>query len=203
MDDSVMELVSTHKHGCCVVQRALDFASDAQKSFVVEKVIEHSFVLVQDAFGNYVVQYVLEMPIPDIATRFARNLRGRFIELAMQKFSSNVVEKIMNSGEKEALDIILDEIINCKDMPRLLQDPFANYVVQTALTTASDAQHKQLAAIIIPHQNVFRNTLYSKRIMAKLYRDPNGGSGGGASSSSYGHGYSRSSSSDRKRSHRQ
>lgn len=170
-NDALIEAISMHRHGCCVMQRALDYASDAQKTCMVAKVIEYSFALVQDAYGNYVVQYVLEMPLPGIATRFTRTLRGRFIELAKQKFSSNVVEKIMNRGEKEALDTILDEIIACKDMAVLLQDPYANYVVQTALVTANDAQHRQLVALIVPHLALLRNTVYGKRIMAKLYRD--------------------------------
>lgn len=171
-NDALVEKISMHRHGCCVMQRALDHACEAQKTLMVAKVVEHSFPLVRDAYGNYVVQYVLEMPLPGIATRFTRTLRGRFIELAKQKFSSNVVEKIMNKGEKDALDAILDEIIACRDMAVLLQDPYANYVVQTALVTANDAQHRQLVALIVPHLALLRNTVYGKRIMAKLYREP-------------------------------
>ena len=182
-DEAVMDRVSTDRYGCCVVQRALDYADDAQKAHVVAKVVEHSYALMQDAYGNYVIQYVLEMPEPGIATRFARHLRGRFVELAMQKFSSNAVERVLNSGEKEARDIVLEELMASDQMATLLQDPYANYVVQTALTTADDAQHKRLVALIIPHQAVFRSTLYGKRIMAKLYRDGSGGGGHSLSSS--------------------
>ena len=70
-----------------------------------------------------------------------------------------------------AAEAIIDELIHVKDMKTLVLDPFANYVIQTALTVSSDAQHRELAAVILPHQAAIRNTLYGKRIMNKLRRD--------------------------------
>jgi hypothetical protein len=52
--------VASHRHGCCVFQRCVDFANPHQKHQVVMEVVDKTVVLVQDAFGNYVVQYVLE-----------------------------------------------------------------------------------------------------------------------------------------------
>ncbi len=49
----------------------------------------------QDAFGNYVVQYVLELGQVDASRAVIRVLAGQFAELSMQKFSSNVVEKCL------------------------------------------------------------------------------------------------------------
>jgi hypothetical protein len=51
--------------------------------------------LVQDPFGNYVVQYVLDLS----DAKYSDSLVRRFIEpvreLSVQKFSSNVIEKVM------------------------------------------------------------------------------------------------------------
>lgn len=61
----------------------------------------------QDAFGNYVVQYVLELGMPEASACVIQKLRGNLTELSLQKFSSNVVEKCLKlSGvdvEKEAV----------------------------------------------------------------------------------------------------
>lgn len=61
----------------------------------------------QDAFGNYVVQYVLELGQPEASACVIQKLRGNLAELSLQKFSSNVIEKCLKlSGmdvEKEAV----------------------------------------------------------------------------------------------------
>ena len=63
--------------------------------------------LSQDAFGNYVVQYVLELGQPEASASIIQKLQGNLAELSLQKFSSNVVEKCLKlSGvdvEKEAV----------------------------------------------------------------------------------------------------
>lgn len=174
--------IATHRHGCCVLQRCIDHASTSQKLQVVNDVIKHVLTLVQDQFGNYVVQYVLDLNIANVPKRIAENLKGLFVNLSTQKFSSNVVEKIMQSGSQEAVAIIVAELIAYPEIATLLQDPYANYVIQTALVRSSEKQHKELADKIIPHLSVLRNTPYGKRIQAKIYRTggPNGGAGGGS-----------------------
>ena len=52
----------------------------------------------QDAFGNYVVQYVLELGQVEASQAVIATLSGHFAELSLQKFSSNVVEKCLKLG---------------------------------------------------------------------------------------------------------
>merc|ERR1719461_1639019 len=52
--------VATHKHGCCVVQWCIDYATPKQRRKLVEVVVENSLELAQDAFGNYVVQQIMD-----------------------------------------------------------------------------------------------------------------------------------------------
>lgn len=53
-------VVGTHRHGCCVIQRCIDHASGNQKAQLVAAITDCSFPLVQDPFGNYVLQYICE-----------------------------------------------------------------------------------------------------------------------------------------------
>jgi Pumilio-family RNA binding repeat len=52
-------------------------------------------LLLQDPFGNYVVQYVLELGDTSASGAVMRGLAGHWPDLAQQKFSSNVVEKCL------------------------------------------------------------------------------------------------------------
>lgn len=78
----------------------------------------------QDAFGNYVVQYVLELGHSEAALAVMQHLSGRCAELSQQKFSSNVVEKCLklnSSSLQEAREIMIRELIEAPNLSRLLQ----------------------------------------------------------------------------------
>lgn len=78
----------------------------------------------QDAFGNYVVQYVLELGHTEAAASVMAHLSGRCAELSQQKFSSNVVEKCLkltNPSLQDPQDSIIRELIAATNLSRLLQ----------------------------------------------------------------------------------
>eukprot|EP01116_Phalansterium_solitarium_P014858 TRINITY_DN3273_c0_g1_i1.p1 TRINITY_DN3273_c0_g1~~TRINITY_DN3273_c0_g1_i1.p1 ORF type:complete len:891 (+),score=275.36 TRINITY_DN3273_c0_g1_i1:107-2779(+) len=163
--------VATHRHGCCVLQRCIDHANDAQKVQLMREIIRNSLILVQDAYGNYVVQYVLELPFPELVDGLIRSFLGHIKQLSTQKFSSNVVEKCINIAQAETRTTLIKEILDEQTFVLLLQDPFANYVVQTALIAADDDQHRELVSAIMPYLNQLRNTPFGKRISSKLQKD--------------------------------
>lgn len=55
--------VAKDRHGCCVLQRCMDFAAAETKRALLDAVARHGLELAQHAYGNYVVQvrYVWEV----------------------------------------------------------------------------------------------------------------------------------------------
>ena len=133
-------------------------------------VVHNAKKLVLDPFGNYVVQYVLELKRADLTRGIAQALQGAFAELSLQKFSSNVIEKCLQAGDATVISIVTQEITTAKSLGQLLHDPFANYVVQTLLTVGNDEEVRLLLDKLQPHLKTLRSTLYGKRIHAKLLR---------------------------------
>lgn len=162
--------VATHKHGCCVLQRTIDYATTPQRKQLVQEIVANALELVQDAFGNYVVQYVLDLGEPSIAHGILQNLLGHISALSVQKFSSNVIEKLLELSSDKLRAKIIDELISPERLPRLLQDPYANYVIQKALGVSKKAQFERLVAIIKPHLLALRNTNFGKRIQSKILK---------------------------------
>lgn len=153
-----------------MLQRCLDYAPDEQRRRIVAKIVQHVKTLVLDPFGNYVVQYVLEMKQPHTVREIALALSGSFAELSLQKISSNVIEKCLQAGIHEVIAMVNQEIANAQAFAQLLHDPFANYVVQTLLTIGDADQVRVLMEKLQPHLQTLRATLYGKRIHAKLLR---------------------------------
>ena len=52
--------LSTHPYGCRVIQRILEFCIPEQTSPILEELHANTEQLLQDQYGNYVVQHVLE-----------------------------------------------------------------------------------------------------------------------------------------------
>jgi hypothetical protein len=104
--------VATHRHGCCVLQRCIDHASDHQRVQLVNEITYNALTLVQDPYGNYVsfsllrllgaglidvkqvVQYILDLNDNRFSDAVIRQFTGNVCALSVQKFSSNVIEKV-------------------------------------------------------------------------------------------------------------
>ena len=175
--------IATHKHGCCVLQRCIDYATDKQRNQLIQVIIENALELVQDAYGSefvflqshlswldYVVQYVLDLGDPLVSRKMMSSMLGHIANLAVQKFSSNVVEKCLQMADEDVREKIIEEIFADDRLPRLLQDPYANYCIQKALSVAKPQRFNELVAKIKPHVSALRNTSFGKRIQTKIVK---------------------------------
>lgn len=162
--------VATHKHGCCVVQWCIDYATPPQRQKLVDVIVQNSLELSQDAFGNYVVQQIMDPTHPGVLQKLVSHLQGSITKLAVQKFSSIVIEKCLEYTEAEQQMEIITELVNPSKLPRLLQDPYANYVIQKALSVTRQENFQEVVGVIRPHLASLSNTPFGKRIKTKMIR---------------------------------
>ena len=170
-----VEDVARHRHGCCVIQRCLDSRHSAARSHLVSRIVEKSLELMQDAYGNYVVQYVLDVCGDDEVHAICESVIGKVCLLAIQKFSSNVMEKCLERCTDRVREEYLNELNDSDRIRELMMDPFGNYVVQRALSVSTHAQAIRLVETMKPHlssQNGggIRNTAGGRRILGKICR---------------------------------
>jgi hypothetical protein len=167
--------VARHRHGCCVIQRCLDSPPSAARSNLVCKIVEKSLELMQDAYGNYVVQYVLDVCSDEDVHSVCESVVGKVALLAIQKFSSNVMEKCLERCTDKVREAYLEELSDQEKIRELMMDPFGNYVIQRALAVASHTQALKLVDAMRPHLissngGGIRNTAGGRRILAKIER---------------------------------
>lgn len=160
--------VGTHRHGCCVLQRCIDHASGGQKQWLIQCITEHSRILVQDPFGNYVIQYIIDLNEPAFTEPVVSMFRGCVSQLSRHKFSSNVIEKCLRCAQGISKDMIVEEMLATQEIERLLRDSYGNYVVQTALDHATPHMKFRLVESIRPILPQIRATPYGRRIQAKI-----------------------------------
>jgi len=184
--------LATHPYGCRVIQRILEHCSQpkrnkndnvvggaagisAQLNLLKRELLQCTISLVQDQYGNYVVQHVLEHGKKEDKAEIVRQLRGKILQLSQHKFASNVIEKCVQFGSFEDRQILLEEILNEKDrtsrmMPLevMMKDQYANYVVQKVLDVCDQTQRELLIQRIKPHISTLKKYTYGKHIIARL-----------------------------------
>ena len=166
--------IATDKHGCCVLQRCINAATEEQKDELVEKIIKKAVELVQDAYGNYVVQYVIDLNSSKINSKLA--FMNSIQHLATQKFSSNVIEKCLQQNSEEIQQIMIAEIGKAENISKMIGDQYANYgifyiVVQRALSLANPEVLKKMIEFIKPRLEELKNTHFGKKICLKLMKN--------------------------------
>lgn len=87
------------KHGCCVMQRCLEKGLFSQKIALSEVIISRLHYMIEDQYGNYLVQNVIKLNNEVMNEQILNFIAGDFIRLSQLKFSSNVIEKALETPQ--------------------------------------------------------------------------------------------------------
>lgn len=135
---------------------------------MISQITDNAFSLVQDPFGNYVLQYIVDLGEPVYTNPLCYTFQSSISTLSKQKFSSNVIEKCLRGAEPGVTAMMIEEMLNPNELEKMLRDSFANYVVQTALDYAEPDTKTRLVDAIRPILPAIRQTPYGRRIQSKI-----------------------------------
>ena len=162
--------VSNSKHGCRVVQRAVEYADNpATKLALIEELTRRASVLVANEFGNFVVQALLKLQIDHISQAVASQLIDNVQMLACGKYSSPVLEKVLNICDPRLRAVFLREIT--ASIHVLVHDRFANYVVQTAIAISDPRQRSDIIQAILPELPALAGNNRSRRLVERVLKE--------------------------------
>ena len=114
--------------------------------------------------SNYVIQFMIQLDGTNIGRRIIKELTHKFVELSMDKYGSNVVEKCLSCCEGVSNDIIF-EILEGNGRDRLIQictNQYGNFVVQTVMSIA------KVCVYFFP-QLTYLFILYIEKCQHKMY----------------------------------
>jgi hypothetical protein len=160
----------SHPYGCCVMQLVLERSNIDELKTFVSKLQKDTVRLAQCPYGNYVVQLLVGLKDPETTSCMIAGMKGHIGDLSAHKFSSNVVEKCLQVGDREARSTLIKELITSAKFERLLQDPFGNYVVQKAMSVAQGELLTEVMDAIRPFVDSLRAAPYGRRIYNKFYK---------------------------------
>ena len=161
-------IVGTHRHGCCVLQRCIDHATGHQRAQLIARITANAFSLVQDPYGNYVVQYILDLDEAMFTKPLCLAFNENVCSLSKQKFSSNVIEKCLRTADFETKRLMIDEMLRGNELEKMLRDSFANYVIQTAMDHADAETKIRIIDHVRPILPAIKQTPHGRRIAGKI-----------------------------------
>ncbi|KAL3767135.1 hypothetical protein ACHAW5_003154 [Stephanodiscus triporus] len=181
--DDVLANVKTlccHPYGCRVLQRMLEHCVESQKTATLDEIQRCHRFLLDDQYGNYVIQHVLQYGRESDRDSLLKIIvENDLLKLSRQKFASNVVEKLLKYGNSNQRNAIVREMLELVYESRdgvgssvvllMVRDAYANYVVQTAIDVVPEGNEKRmLLQELKAHEVQLRNYTFAKHIVAKL-----------------------------------
>lgn len=173
-----VEMLSTHRYGCRVVQRAVQHCVDLQKHAVLERIISCHEKLIVDQYGNYVIQQVFKCGDEEHQTAILKTLieNDSLLILAKHKYASNVIESVLVNGKAHHKRKIVEEML--KDtrekaggyccLIELSKDSIANYVVNAAIENSEKDLQEKLFEVISSAREELNNSQYAKYVLARI-----------------------------------
>lgn len=151
------------QHGLCVLKKCLSLANTNDANLLLElfdKTLPFVLMICNGPYGNYLVQHLLDLDsIPNACSLVHYCLRNKYSMLSRQKFSSNVVEKMLRlvscssalqSPEKGAIrEDIMRELMDPSKIVELMDDQYGNFVLQHALELASPVNKKVFFLLLL------------------------------------------------------
>ena len=149
--------LSCHPFGCRVLQRILEHCDEGRKTKLLDEVLKSHKRLLDDQYGNYVIQHVLQYGrVEDRDSILAIVVESGLLSLSRQKFASNVVEKLLKYGNAPQRKAIAREMLKttiepsatniqggeCSVVLLMVRDAYANYVTQTLLDVLPDSDER-------------------------------------------------------------
>jgi hypothetical protein len=162
--------VSRTQQGCIVIQRVLECATPERRKTIFDLVQRNVVSFSMDPYANYVVQYMFEMGDKETNSICVKEyFTGNVVQLACDKYASNVIEKALHFATPEAQHAIVEELysVGPEKLIAMIQDSYGNYIIQATIALCSFRDVWMIAEFLNP---VLHMTPYGYKIASKLER---------------------------------
>ncbi|RID41364.1 hypothetical protein BRARA_J01331 [Brassica rapa] len=170
-DDKKKELMYEHilphalrlacdKHGYIALNEVItDLDHPFYRDHLLELVALNALLLSYDAYGNYVVQHVLQLNDLRCTYNIAVSLLGYCVELSFDKCGSYIVEKLLET--EESMVLVVEELLECEGgrLMRLARKEIGSFVVIKALRVMQEMNRVDLFRGLVQKLMPFRHLL--------------------------------------------
>ena len=153
-----VRMIGNDQFGLCIVKKCLLLCSVDELQSVTHTIIQHIMEYINHMYGNYLIQHVIDICVQresnTLLCLLHDTLLSNYSQLSKQKYSSNVIEKMLRVELYHIRNDIITELCSTpSDLIELLQCSYGNYVIQNILSI-STPQQTQYVLQSINHQAI-------------------------------------------------
>lgn len=144
---------------------------DALKHRVVELTCLNFEKLIQNPYGNYAIQHIVEN-YPKDSLMIMNKILTKIIPYSSQKISSNVIEKCLIVCDSLFRRRVVEEILRNGRLGDLMKNKYGNFVTLQLLASAVPSDKQKLMQEIYRCANAFNGTKYKTRWLKFVQENP-------------------------------
>jgi len=169
-----IQRMAAHCYGCRIIQRLMEHSSPSlQLDPILAELSRNIPQLIQDQYGNYVIQHMLEHGRTDDRRLILNIVASQIWILSCHKFASNVVEKAIIVSTPDERTPLLEAIVGHPldvnpPLFTMMRDRYGNYIVQRLLELGHESQKKVLLRRLKDQVHVLKKFTYGKHIIQAM-----------------------------------
>ena len=168
LNSNIVE-IATNSYSCSALQKLIDLGTNKQKQQLLINLINNTDNLVGNQCGLYVLQFIMNKNNYYINDTILDKIINKIIFLSKRKYSSNVIEKCLETCSPEKVNELINIYNNETIIRDLIKDIFGNYVIQKLLIVCTnDEIRKQILRYIAMEFNNLKNLSFGQKLMNKL-----------------------------------
>ena len=115
------------------------------KSEIIKILTENVIEVSQSPYGNYAIQFLFEAWGISQCDKMINIIIENICGLSVQKYSSNVAEKIIELLDEEKKEKISQELFYSNKLLSVLKSKYGRYVLQKALKSIGEKQKEEIS----------------------------------------------------------
>ena len=138
-----------HINGICIVKKLILMMHKKElHEKLKKKIYDNTLNLIVHQYGNYVIQVIMENWEDDELEDIINLCKDKYVFFSNQKYSSNVVERIIEKNNKN-LEYYINQICCENNLSDVIRNNYGNYVIQKAVKLSLGKIQEKLIKEII------------------------------------------------------
>ena len=162
------------QQGATIFTTAIGLGSYNQKEKICAKVIQSLDKLINNKYGNYSVQAIINALKDEkkIIEPIYLYISSNLVELSKNKFGSNVVDTFIMKKD-EFSHFLINDMIKNNQITEIIKDQFGNYVIQKAMSISDQETLDKIINLIRPIIPDLLLSTLGKKVLNKISQQYN------------------------------
>ena len=164
------------KYGVCIIQSSLSEGDESTKKKIINLITENIEYIMQDQFGNYLIQYIFKKCINinfELLLPIIIKIEEKILFYCQFKYSGSVLEKCFEQGDDKIREHFINFLLekHSSDIIYIAANKFGFYVIKKAFNIKNFETKKLILKIIKKDINKLKSNSKEIKLVHSLLKE--------------------------------